>query len=69
MKNNEEKVEDIENELFRKISLLILNNLEKYGPERVANELNEKSEGNYYVVPTEEGVREYVSNLINRKFK
>ncbi|WP_271729820.1 hypothetical protein [Aquimarina algiphila] len=69
MKSIKEKIEDKEDEVFRKVSLLILNDLEKYGPEKVANEINEASQGNYYVVPTEEGVQEYVSNLINKKFK
>ncbi len=69
MKSIEEKVEDLEDEVFHKMSLLILWDLAKYGLEKVANEINEGSQGNYYVVPTEDGVREYVGNLINKKFK
>ncbi|KAA1241559.1 hypothetical protein [Aquimarina sp. RZ0] len=69
MKSIEEKIEDIEDEVFRKMSLLILRDMDNYGPEKVANEINESSQGNYYVVPTEDGVREYVSSLINKKFK
>ncbi|KAA1247912.1 hypothetical protein [Aquimarina sp. RZ0] len=68
MKSIEEKIEDLEDEVFRKVSYLILKDLERYGPEKVANEINEGSQGNYYVVPTDEGVRECVSNLINKKF-
>ncbi len=67
-KSIKEKIEDKEDKILRKVSLVILNNLEKYGPEKVANEINEGSYGNYYVVPMEDGVREYVSNLINKKF-
>lgn len=63
-----EHIEKLEDEVFRKLALLILTNLEKHGPERVANEINSESDGCYYVIPTDDGVREYASNLINKKF-
>lgn len=68
MKSIEERTENIQDEIFSKIALLILSNLEKYSPEKIANEINSKSDGHYFVVPTHEGVR-YVSKLINKKSK
>ncbi len=67
MRSLEEKIEDLEDSLVQKLSLLILRDLEKYSPEKIANEIHEISERNYYITPTDDGVREYVINLLNRK--
>ncbi|KAA1244556.1 hypothetical protein [Aquimarina sp. RZ0] len=54
--------------VFRRLAETILSNLEKYGAEVIAKEINSKSRGEYYVTPTDRGVREFAKKLINKKF-
>lgn len=55
--------------VFRKLSQAILDDLEKHGAKIVAEEINSKARGEYYVTPTEEGVKCFANKLINKKFK
>ena len=49
--------------IFRKLSKTILEDLKKHGAKIVAEEINSKNRGEYYVAPTEEGVKDFAKKL------
>ena len=67
MRKEVERLKEIQDEVFHKTALLLLNDLEKYGPEKVANDINIVSKGYTYVEPTDDAVRDYISKIIDNK--